>query len=219
MGAMKGKEKSTKERLLDTAERLFAESGIQATSLREITEKAEANLAAVNYHFHSKEALVEAVFARRLIPLNAERIRLLDEAEAEARGRPLPIEVVLRAFFVAEFHLWEEDPLFIRLANRIEYEPDKKLHDFFMSHFQEVIRRFDAAVTRALPEIPRKELFYRMHFLVGGMIHTWICGDDLLEITGGACDPLKNAGETMERLIAFGAAGLRAPVPVPSRSA
>lgn len=206
----KVKEKSTKERLLDIAEELFAESGIQATSLRAITEKAGANLAAVNYHFRSKEALVEAVFARRLIPLNEERLKLLDEAEAGSGV--LSIEDVLRAFFVPEFRLWQEGPLFVRLSDRLQYEPGEKIHDFFLDHFREVVRRFDAAITRALPEVPRKELYWRMHFLIGGMVHTWMWLADLEELSGGLCSS-SDIPFMLDRLIAFGVAGLRAPVP------
>ena len=72
----------TRDRLLDTAERLFAERGVDATSLRHITTEAEANLASVNYHFGSKEALFRQIFARRIGPINEERLRLLDACEA-----------------------------------------------------------------------------------------------------------------------------------------
>jgi AcrR family transcriptional regulator len=203
--------KTTKERLLDTAEELFAQRGIQATSLREITEKASANLAAVNYHFRSKDALVEAVFVRRLAPLNEHRLKLLDEVEAAAGPDPLSIEDVLRAFFIPEFRLWEENPVFVRLSGRLQYEPDQRLHDFYMSHFQEVVRRFDAAITRALPGIPRKDLYWRMHFLIGGMLHTWMDCEDLEEFSGGLCR-LDDLSGVLDRLIQFGVAGLRAPV-------
>jgi len=74
----------TKDRILDVAERLFAEHGFANTSLRSITAEAGANLAAVNYHFQSKDALIQAVFARRLGPLNQARLEMLDAAEARA---------------------------------------------------------------------------------------------------------------------------------------
>ncbi len=79
--------KSTGERILDAAEGLFARQSIRTTSLREITELAEVNIAAVNYHFRSKDALLRAVYERSFQPLNAERLRLLDEAEAAGWGR------------------------------------------------------------------------------------------------------------------------------------
>ena len=73
----------TKDRILDAAERLFADKGYSATSLRDITQEAEVNLAAVNYHFGSKEALLTALLERRLDPVNRKRLELLDAAEAE----------------------------------------------------------------------------------------------------------------------------------------
>ena len=76
----------TREALLDAAESLFAEHGVQAASLRAITQQAGANLAAVHYHFGSKEGLVRAVFSRRIGPLNEERLRRLEECEREGRG-------------------------------------------------------------------------------------------------------------------------------------
>ena len=78
----------TKERILDTAERLFSEHGYSATSLRSIIAGAGVNLAAVHYHFHSKEALLEAVILRRSVPANLERLALLDRFQKEANGNP-----------------------------------------------------------------------------------------------------------------------------------
>src|SRR3954469_14607154 len=89
----------TKLAILDTAERLFATHGFNATSLRAITAEADANLGAVNYHFASKDSLILAVLRRRLTPLSADRIALLDKFEDEANGKPLPIEKVLEALF------------------------------------------------------------------------------------------------------------------------
>lgn len=208
---LKDQEKTTKERLLDTAELLYSENGIEATSLRAITDGAGANLAAVNYHFGSKEALTEAVFARRLMPLNQERLRLLDEAESSEPGEPPRLEAVLYSFFTPTIRVWREHPPFMRLAGRLQFEPSEKLHHFFLSQFEEVIRRYEAALARALPDMPRKELFWRMHFLIGAMVHTWTCHHDLDHISGGLCSN-SDLKEIVDSLVAFGAAGLRAPV-------
>ncbi len=212
---MKDKAKSTKDRLLSTAEQLYAENGIEATSLRRITELAEANLAAVNYHFGTKDALTEAVFARRLAPLNEARLKLLDEAEAAAGPSPPTIESILRAFLIPTLHLWQDAPHFLRLGGRLQYEPSEKLHDIFLSQFEEVIRRFDAALTKAFPGVHRRELFWRMHFVVGAMFYTWTCHSDLERVSGGMCK-VTDYGELVDRLVAFGAAGFRAPFPAPA---
>src|SRR2546426_11915868 len=76
----------TRTRILDAAEELFMLHGFEGTSMRQLTAKAGVNLAAVNYHFGSKDALIEAVFRRRLDPMNAARIAALDELEKSARA-------------------------------------------------------------------------------------------------------------------------------------
>src|SRR3546814_15414108 len=90
---------STREIILDTAEALFARQGHDGTSMRQITSEAGVNLAAVNYHFGSKEALVQAVLKRRLAILNQERLRLLDELETQAAGEPLKPSQIVDEFF------------------------------------------------------------------------------------------------------------------------
>src|SRR5271156_4839584 len=111
---------TTKDRILDAAERLFARVGIEATSLRAITAEADANLASVNYYFQSKGALVQAVIVRRLGPITKRRLELLDACERSVGSGPLPIEQVLNAFFrpVVEIygsHAKEFGPLMGRL--------------------------------------------------------------------------------------------------------
>ena len=85
----------TVTRILDTAEVLFAERGFAETSLRNITSKAKVNLAAVNYHFGSKKALIQAIFARYLDPFTERFHTALDELETEYGERPIPLEVLL----------------------------------------------------------------------------------------------------------------------------
>src|ERR1700752_5110069 len=87
----------TKGRILDAAEALFIEHGFEATSLRAITASARVNLAAVNYHFGSKEELFQAVLTRRLDPMNQERVDLLTELEQGAANGALPCDRILAA--------------------------------------------------------------------------------------------------------------------------
>src|SRR5512140_1906730 len=91
-------EHETRTRILDAAEELFMQHGFEGTSMRLLTGKAGVNLAAVNYHFGSKHALIEAVFRRRLDPMNAARIAELDKLEADCAGRPSTPEAIIRAF-------------------------------------------------------------------------------------------------------------------------
>ncbi|MDC3353328.1 TetR/AcrR family transcriptional regulator, partial [Verrucomicrobiales bacterium] len=95
MGTLSSKQKETREQILDTAEVLFAADGFRNVSLRRITTEADVNIAAVNYHFGSKEALVSEVLSRVISPINGERLRLLNAAEEKADGSPLTIETLL----------------------------------------------------------------------------------------------------------------------------
>src|SRR6478752_3282958 len=95
----------TKTRILDVAEGLFMEHGFKATSLRQLTSAAGVNLAAVNYHFGSKEELFQSVLTRRLDPMNQERIELLERLEREAAGRPMSVEKILSSMLIPALRL------------------------------------------------------------------------------------------------------------------
>ncbi|MGE5644646.1 MAG: TetR/AcrR family transcriptional regulator [Acidobacteriota bacterium] len=207
----KAVKKTTSERLLDAAEHLFARQGIRATSLREITELAAINIAAVNYHFHSKDALVRAVYERSFGPLNQERLRLLNEAEAAAGEGPLSIEAVLNALFEPMVREWRENPNFILMIGRLHSEPDTELLSFVLRLYEDLIRRFLAAGARALPGLSAGNTFFWTHFLFGGVVYTFLSVQDLENLQAGH-SILDDPEEFLARLIAFGAAGLRAQV-------
>src|SRR3954471_10629137 len=95
----------TKTRILDAAERLFVEHGFEATSLRQLTSAAGVNLAAVNYHFGSKEELFQSVLTRRLDPMNQERIELLEKLERESGGKPVGVEKILSSMLIPALRL------------------------------------------------------------------------------------------------------------------
>lgn len=202
----------TRESLLRAAEKLFARHGIARASLRAITREAGANLASVHYHFGSKEALVRAVFSRRLAPLNQERLDLLERCERMGEGDP-PLERVIHAFTAPVLRMIERQPGgsdFARLMMRALSEPDDHVRAIIMEQLAEVIRRFTAALRRALPQLPEAEIFWRFHFMVGAMVHTAGLGHFVRRYSGGLCDPLDVEGTT-RRLLDFVAAGMRRP--------
>ncbi len=207
---------NTKDRILETAERLFAERGYDATSLRAITREAGVNLAAVNYHFSSKEALLRALFNRKLGVLNERRLSMLDAYEAEAGGKPVPLEKIARAFIEPIF-LLGGDPAaggtgFGMLVGRMYSWPSAQMQRVLVSELRELIERFRPAFRRALPQLPPRELYWRVFFSIGAMAHA-LAGSGLLEIISeGICDPADKQG-TIERLIEFMVAGLKAPLP------
>ena len=208
---MTTQQQDTRDRLLDAAQRLFVQHGIDATSLRAITTEADANLASVNYHFGSKDELIQAVFARHLKPLNRERIRLLNELEASGTDTPLPLETILEAFLKPTFEMLmnQKSREFVCLLGRL-FTESGDLKTAIMHQFQEVQKRYFAALHRTLPEIPMIDLTWRAHFLIGAMAHTFAVPEKI-SIPGGE-GFVDDDEHIMQRLITFAAAGLRAPV-------
>jgi AcrR family transcriptional regulator len=207
----------TRQRILCAAEELFMRHGYAATSLRAITAKAGVNLAAVNYHFRSKDALICEIFERRLGPLNVARIAYLDELEAISRGRPLAVEQIMEAIIAPVLHMSKEPlargAIFLRLLGRAFSEPLATLRDILPAHHGQVVIRFRQALRRSLPEMPDQELTWRMHFMFGALSYT-LAGNDALNLdsTCSLADG-EDAEAIMGRLIPFLAAGLQAPLP------
>jgi AcrR family transcriptional regulator len=203
----------TRERVLDAAERLFAEHGVEAVSIRDITHVARVNLAAINYHFGTKPSLMAAVFNRWLGPLNQRRLALLDELEQKARGKPLKPEAILEAIIrPAVEQGFEAKPghkFFLRLIGRCLGEPNPKIEPLIRAHFDQLLQRFKAAFMRTLPHLSEEELFWRLKFIFGALHHSLLTCGKL------NCMPAKlrkhlNAEELIQRLISFSAKGLRA---------
>jgi AcrR family transcriptional regulator len=203
---------NTKDRILDAAERLFARDGFEATSLRAITAEANVNLAAVNYHFQSKETLVQAVIGRRMGPVNAQRLDLLDAYEAEAAGAPVPLEKIIDAFLrpVVEM-VGSRAHAFVPLIGRLYTEPGEFAARLYKEQFEHLAQRFIPALQRALPYLPRVELSWRIHFAVGALAHTMAASKMLLLMSGGQSD-ISDVQATLARLKSFILAGLTAPV-------
>ena len=206
----------TRTRILDAAEELFMQHGFEGTSMRSLTAKAGANLAAVNYHFGSKNALVEAVFRRRLDPMNAARIAELDRLEKEAGGRALTAEAIIRAFIGASLRMIEDarggGRNFIRLLGRAYTEPSKDIRALIGQLYAPAMERYKAAFERALPQMPREELVWRMHFMFGTLAYTLAATDTVQLIAGCKPEDRYDAKLLEERLTAFLAAGLLAPL-------
>lgn len=207
----------TRDRILSTAEALFMERGYAGTSLRMITAKARVNLAAVNYHFGSKEALIREVFERRLGPLNSARIAYLDRLESEARGRALGVEQIIEAIVVPALRV-NSDPLaggavFLRLLGRAFSEPGETMRDILPVQYRQVVVRFKEALVRALPQIPDQELTWRMHFMFGALSYTMAGNDALKLIATCNLEGVDEPESIIRRLIPFLASGLKAPLP------
>jgi AcrR family transcriptional regulator len=212
-----GPAEGTKSRILDAAEVLFMEHGFEATGMRAITAGAGVNLAAVNYHFGSKEDLFEAVLTRRLDPMNQQRLELLQRLQQRQGATPLPCDRILLALFVPALRM-ARDPArggsnFLRLLGRAYADPAPFIRRFLAEQYADVIRRFKAAFARALPELPPRELTWRLHFIMGALSYT-LAGTDALKLIA-ELNPVDAGNDELllRRLAPFLLAGLTAPLP------
>jgi AcrR family transcriptional regulator len=193
----------TKTRILDVAEKLFGENGFDGTSLRDITTAAEVNLAAVNYHFQSKDSLIDAVIARRVEPVNVRRMAMI-----EAAGAHPTLEQILSAFIVP---VVEQDvkPI-IPLLGRVMSMPDPFAVRVFKAHFAGVAKRFLDELGKAAPHLSPSTCMWRLHFTGGAMAQVLSRSHLLPEMTGVAAD-VKDRKALAARLVEYAAAGFRAP--------
>jgi len=206
----------TRSRILDAAEVLFMENGFDGTSMRMITSRAEVNLAAVNYHFGTKELLIQEVFRRRLTDLNNARVAVLDQMEAEAGGAPLKPSRIVDAFFGTALRMAADvdggGHTFMCLLGRTYTEPNEFVRKFLAEEYAECVERFLSALYRALPEVELKEILWRFHFMTGAMAFAISGLGGLYELAGLSVtddDPQR----LLPRLMSFLLGGLRAPLP------
>lgn len=210
---------SVRDRILRAAEDLFAENGTSGVGLRAISAAADVNLASIAYHFGSKEGLIEALFAARAAPIAQARMRLLDGAEAAAAGAPA-LEALLEAFVRPALMLGPQPPAggqaFGRLRARLATEPEKLARPILAKAFDQSSRRFIDAIAKALPALPRAQVEWRFHFMLGAMFYTMANSGRIQALTGGACDP-GDVELALAHMIPFLAAGFRSgPVLKPS---
>jgi len=198
-------------RLLDAAEGLFAEKGFAATSIREITVAAGCNIAAVNYHFRSKEALYHEVFRRRLAELRERRIGSIELA-LSAAGRKATLEHVLRSFAEAFLEPFVDRASGARLLRIWSWELiDPHLPDgTFVDEMLEPVRRaFIKALAVTCPDIDDDAARRCVASLMGQLVHAV----QLRRFDVGTRSEKKERAERaqlVEHVVRFSAAGIRA---------
>jgi AcrR family transcriptional regulator len=199
---------STKERILAAAEALFAQRGFDGASLRQLTASAGVNLAAVNYHFGSKEKLVEQVFKRRLDALNQHRLAELDKIA----GQPgTTLDDVLAAYIRPALELSHEGngSLFMRVLARAFAEHDDTLRQFLSENYGHVMRQFTAEFARLLPHLEKAELYWRIDLVTGALTHA-MSGFGMIQRKDNVSEQ-QHREQTATHLIRFAAAGLSHP--------
>src|SRR5258706_16032399 len=200
--------KNTRARILDVAEELFSEQGFDRVSIRDITNKARVNLAAINYHFGSKEDLIAAIFEREFVPVNEARLAALGAVQS---GKKDPrLEDILEAFIRPTVRCGIGKPkggqAFSKLFGRCLSEPSPEIEALLKRQFEPLVERMDAALMKALPQLTRSEIFWCMKFTFGALHHWLLTKDRFLP----AWLETIEVEEQIQKLISFSAAGFRA---------
>jgi len=201
----------TPDRILRSAEILFAERGFEMVSLRDITGSAGANVAAVNYHFGSKDKLIDAVVTKHVTPINEARLQRLDELEKKHLDRPVPVDEILTAFLSPVLnHITSgemSEDLFKKFMGRLIGERGYQLPEDVRPLFGVMASRFAMALRKSVPHLSEEAALWRMHFSFGVMSNTLTHGDTLRQISGGrAGDP--SIESIFKEVIQFCAAGI-----------
>ena len=198
---------STKDRILGSAEELFAQHGFAGTSLRQVTSRADVNIAAVNYHFGSKENLVNEVFRRRMDDMTTLRMAQLKRALEETPGQLQPI---LAAFVEPALAMSQDrhgGGAFVRVVARAYAEKNDGLRKFLSDHYGHVLREFGKAIAACVPGLSKEELYWRLDFLAGAL--TYAMADfGLIKRPSGVSEAAHRQRAAQE-LIRFAAAGIK----------
>lgn len=208
-----------RSQIMEVAVRLFAERGLYAVTVRDITREAQVNVGAISYHFGSKEGLVCEIFEKLLGPVQLASRTLLKEVEKQADDGPLDLEQVLRALIEPGVGLiiGGEGPQM--LLPRLLYQGHAASQPFLNSELAEKNDRFSLqfirAMARALPDMPYEEICWRYNMVVGSMLlllTDFPRPQRLKRLSDGLCQT-DNSDYVIEELIAFCLHGMRAPAP------
>lgn len=203
----------TVERILDAAEQLFAEKGFAETSLRLITSKAGVNLAAVNYHFGSKKALIQAVFVRFLDPFVQSMEQALNR-RVNGDARPPSVEELLdmlvRQALQVKPRSGNDLSIFMRLLGLAFSQSQGHLRKYLGEVYGGVFQRYMGLVQQAAPELPPEELFWRVHFMLGSAAFTMSGMKALRAIAEAELGGHTGIDQVLQMMVPFLAAGMRA---------
>jgi AcrR family transcriptional regulator len=193
----------TRNAILDAAERLYADRGFADVTLRDIVAAANVNLAAVNYHFGSKDELIAELFVTRSLATNRERLNQLKAAEAAGGGRA-DIDAILRALVGPTLRGClgpdNERSAAARFMIRASIEsvpPIRRIKNREIDH----LRKFAAAMRRSLPGRNQVDLYWGLHFALAMAHQTIRDSERLTKLSEGSCD-LNDVTGIIERIVA-----------------
>ena len=201
-------EAATKAAVFCTAERLFALQGFQSVSVRDITAAAGVNLASINYHFGSKDALLLEIFRRRTAELNRERARMLHEACARHPGAP-PVREILEALFAPPLR-WSapdhERRISFQFIIRARSEGTREIREI-LTHDVSHLTRFAEALKAARPDLPSEEVYWRLHFCLGMAHNNRFAEFDRLHVLSEGVTREGDVEALLRRMVDFAVAG------------
>lgn len=209
-------------RILDAAEKVFADYGFKGASLRQIVEEAKANLATVYYHFGSKEGLMETVFKRRFGPIHEEHFQMLRRLEEEYKGGAIPVEKILEAMLTPPLRMATtpgKGETVMRLIGRVVTDPNPQVQELLRRQHRDVRTAYLNAFQRSVPRLPKADLLWRFEFCWGAFVFVLCNPSGIEKFTDGMCKP-SDADAFLGQMVAAFSAGLRAPaVSKPDRPA
>ncbi|WP_459618519.1 TetR family transcriptional regulator [Bordetella sp. 2513F-2] len=202
--------KNLREKILDAAEATFADLGYAGTTLREVASKVKVTQALISYYFGSKYGMFEAVFLRRGRKISDERMARL-EALMQSPTRPRVRDIV-QAFFAPTLALraTARGRAFIRLQARLHTEPAEISYKLRNEAYDKSTRAYVDAICTVRPDLPRKDVYWRVTLMVGAYLYAFSDTHRLEELAPGICHP-ENASEVMEQITAFVEGGMTAP--------
>lgn len=204
----------TVQRILDAAESLFADKGFAETSLRQITGKAQVNLAAVNYHFGSKKSLIQAVFARFLDPFCESLEQTLKQRQTDEKS-PLTLESLLQLLVEQALAIkprsGQDLSIFMRLLVLAFTESQGHLRRFLNERYGNVWRHYMGLLQQTGPQISPVELFWRVHFMIGTVAFSMSGLKALRAISESDFSTRVSTEQVMRLMLPFLAAGMQAP--------
>ena len=204
---------TTKERLLFAAEKLVAEKGFRGVSLRDITNEAQANVAAVNYYFSSKEALADEVISRHIGPVNEARLVALKQLREQHKGESIAVRELLFAFLRPMVERMLQcslrNDLFGKIMGRCMGDKGQALPSQVEPQMKQVIGAFIEELTRSLPQLRPETVLWRLHFSFGVVAHTLLFSDRLSEFAGLPKEGV-TVDSSLQRMVDYCEAGLMA---------
>jgi AcrR family transcriptional regulator len=202
-----------REAILCAAEELFSTNGFNAVSVRDIAQAAGANPGSVTYHFKTKDGLLLEIYRRHCGPMNLRRSELLSAAK-RVRDLQDRLEAIVRAYVLPAFSSGSDlaggGARFTRLRAVMSAEGNEVARRIIAQTFDDTSHAFIDAINESLPHIPRTEIVWRSHFLLGALYYSLVTPERVSRLSRGEADGA-DGGHAIEELVRATVASMQAP--------